>query len=142
EESCLVGDEGGYGPRLRTNALAVDRILEAALACGLEPGRDVAIALDVAASHLFDPVSGQYRLTAVGDDRFDSEGMVGLLDHWVRQFPIVSIEDGLAEDDWDGWARLTSWLGRRVQLIGDDLFATQADRLRKGIEAKAANAIL
>jgi enolase len=142
EQACLVGDEGGYGPRLRTNALAVDRILEAALACGLEPGQDVVIALDVAATQFYDPDSGEYRLTAVGDDQYDSEGMVGLLDHWVRQFPIASIEDGLAEDDWDGWVRLTSWLGKKVQLIGDDLFATQADRLRQGVERGAANAIL
>ena len=142
EESNLVGDEGGYGPKLRTNAAAVERILEACLACGLEPGRDVAIALDVAATHLFDPDTGTYNLSAVGDDEYDAEGMIALLSHWVRQYPIASIEDGLAEDDWPGWAALTERLGDSVQLIGDDLFATQADRLRTGIERRAANAIL
>jgi len=142
EEWCLVGDEGGYGPKLRTNAQAVDRILEAALACGLEPGRDVAIALDIAATHLHDPDTNTYSLTAVGDDEYDSEGMIALLAHWVRQYPIVSIEDGLAEDDWAGWTSLTATLGASIQLIGDDLFATQADRLRTGVLRQAGNAIL
>jgi enolase len=142
EHACLVGDEGGYGPRLRTNSLAIDRILEAVMACGLEVGREVAIALDVAASQFHDPKTGLYHLTAVGDDWLDATGLIDLLDHWVRLFPIVSIEDGLAEDDWDGWTALTARLGAKVQLVGDDLFVTQADRLRQGIERKAANAIL
>jgi enolase 1/2/3 len=141
-ESNLVGDEGGYGPKLRTNAQAVDHILEAVLACGLEMGRDVAIALDIAATHLFDPATGTYHLTAAGDDTLSSDGMIAMLEHWVRQYPIVSIEDGLAEDDWDGWSAMTARLGATVQLIGDDLFATQTDRLRLGIERKAANAVL
>jgi enolase len=142
EESSLVGDEGGYGPRLRTNALAVDRILEAVMACGLEAGSDVAIAMDVAATQFYEPDTATYRLTAVGDDRYNTEGMIDLLDHWVRQFPILSLEDGLAEDDWDGWSALTARLGGSAQLIGDDLFATQADRLCMGIDRRAANAIL
>jgi enolase 1/2/3 len=142
EEFHLVGDEGGYGPRLRTNALAVDRILEAVLACGYEPARDAAIAIDVASSHFYDSVSGLYRLSAASEDQLDAASLVAMLMHWVRQFPIASIEDGLAEDDWDGWAALTARLGGEVQIIGDDLFATQADRLRMGIERKAANAIL
>jgi enolase len=141
-ESNLVGDEGGYGPKLRTNAQAVDHILEAVLACGLEMGRDITIALDVAATHLFDPETGTYHLTAAGDETLSSDGMIAMLEHWVRQYPIVSIEDGLAEDDWDGWSALTDRLGAGVQLIGDDLFATQTDRLRLGIERKAANAVL
>lgn len=138
----LVGDEGGYGPRLRTNAQAVQTILEAVLACGLEPGRDVAVALDVAATHFFDPDTDRYCLSATGDDELDAEGMAALLEHWARLYPIVSIEDGLSEDDWDGWTALTARLGRSVQLIGDDLFATQASRLRRGVEQKAANAVL
>ena len=138
----LVGDEGGYGPRLRSNSHAVEHILEAVLACGLELHRDVAIGLDVAATQVFDPDSGTYHLTATGDDVLDTEGMIGLLEHWVKQYPIVSIEDGLAEDDWDGWSGLTAKLGGSVQLIGDDLFATQTSRLRQGIERKAANAVL
>ncbi|MDR3632724.1 MAG: phosphopyruvate hydratase [Isosphaeraceae bacterium] len=140
--SALVGDEGGYGPRLRTNAQAVDVILEAALACDLKLGRDVAIALDVAASHWHDPATGTYRLSAAGDETLDTAGMIALLEHWVKQYPILSIEDGLAEDDWDGWRTLTERLGASVQLIGDDLFATQPERLRLGIERGAANAIL
>jgi enolase len=141
-EADLVGDEGGYGPRLRTNAQAVDHILEALLACGLAIGRDAAIGLDVAASHLLDPVSGMYHLRAAGNETLDSAGMTSLLVHWVKQFPIVSIEDGLAEDDWDGWTALTARLGGSVQLIGDDLFATQERRLREGIARGAANAVL
>jgi enolase len=141
-EANLVGDEGGYGPKLRTNAQAVDHILEAVLACGLEIGRDVAIAIDVAASHLYEPQAGIYHLSATGDGTLSSDGMIAMLEHWVRQYPIVSIEDGLAEDDWDGWSTLTDRLGGRIQLIGDDLFATQTSRLRQGIERKAGNAIL
>src|SRR5205823_7867691 len=133
----------GYGPRLRTNAQAVDRILEAVMACGLTIDDDVAIALDVAASHLYDADSGTYLLT-VGDveDEYDALGMTDMLAHWVRQFPIRSIEDGLAEDDWEGWSALTARLGPAVQLVGDDLFSTRVDRLRQGIDRRAANAVL
>ena len=138
----LVGDEGGYGPRLRTNAQAVEHVLEAVIACGLEPGRDVAVALDVASSHLYDPATKTYRLSATGDDQLDASGMISLLEHWAKLYPIVSIEDGLAEDDWEGWTALTERLGGSVQLIGDDLFATQTERIRRGIERKAANAVL
>jgi len=141
-EASLVGDEGGYGPRLQTNAQAIDIILEAILACGMEPGRDIAIALDVAASHLYKPETNSYELTAVGADSLDAAGMTAMLAHWAKLYPIVSIEDGLAEDDWDGWANLTATLGGSVQLIGDDLFATQSERLRRGIERRAGNAIL
>jgi enolase len=141
-EADLVGDEGGFGPRLRTNAQAVDLILETGLACNLAIGRDLAIALDVAASHIHDPESGTYHLSSTGDETLDTAGMIAMLEHWVKQYPLVSIEDGLAEDDWDGWTTLTARLGGSVQLIGDDLFATQSDRLRHGIERGAANAIL
>jgi enolase len=138
----LVGDEGGYGPRLRTNAQAVEYIIEAALACGLDMGRDVALALDVASTHFFDPETGKYHLSATGDDVLDAAGMTELLERWAKLYPIVSIEDGLAEDDWDGWTALTAKLGGAVQLIGDDLFATQSGRLRQGIDRKAGNAVL
>jgi enolase len=141
-EANLVGDEGGYGPRLRTNAQAVDYILETSLACKLEVGRDLGVALDVAASHFHEPETGTYHLSATGDEVLDTAGMIALLEHWVKQYPIASIEDGLAEDDWPGWTALTARLGESVQLIGDDLFATQADRLRQGIERGAGNAIL
>jgi enolase len=142
EEACLVADEGGYGPRLRTNHVAVDRILEAVLSCGYKIGTDIAIALDVAASQFYDCKHSLYHLTSNGDELHDSGDMVAMFVHWARQFPIVSIEDGLAEDDWRGWTALTARLGKSVQLIGDDLFATQSDRLRMGIGHKAANAIL
>ncbi|MBX6312699.1 MAG: phosphopyruvate hydratase [Isosphaeraceae bacterium] len=142
EEWCLVGDEGGYGPRLRINALAIDRILESVMACGLKIGDEVAIALDVAASRFYDPDTGTYHLKIGSEESLDAAGMVAMLDHWTRQYPIVSIEDGLAEDDWDGWALLTEQLGGRLQLIGDDLFATQVERLRRGIERRVANAVL
>jgi enolase len=141
-EAALVGDEGGYGPKLRDNEHALEIVVDAMLACGFEPGRDVAIAIDVASSHFFDPASASYRLTATGNQVLDSGGMIELLADWVSRYPIVSIEDGLAEDDWDGWIILTKKLGSRVMLIGDDLFATQSERLEEGIKRKAANAIL
>ena len=141
-EAALVGDEGGYGPKLGDNEHALEIVVDAMLACGFEPGRDVAIALDIASSHFFDPSTNSYKLTATGNQVLDSSGMIELLADWVNRYPIVSIEDGLAEDDWDGWMALTAKLGSRVQLIGDDLFATQSVRLSEGIKKKAANAIL
>jgi enolase len=117
-------------------------VVDAMLVCGFEPGRDVAIALDVASTHFFDPVCGTYRLTATGSGSLDSAGMIDLLAGWVDRYPIVSIEDGLAEDDWSGWTALTERLGDKIQLIGDDIFATQSDRLAMGSARKAANAIL
>jgi enolase 1/2/3 len=142
EEACLVGDEGGYGPKLRANFTAVDRILEAVLACDLQIGTDVAIALDIAASQFYDSKHNLYKLTAAGGNLYDSAGLVSMLEHWAKQFPIASIEDGLAEDDWNGWIELTERLGSRLQLVGDDLFATQSHRLLSGIERGAANAVL
>ena len=141
-ESALVGDEGGYGPKLRDNEHALEIVVDAMLACGLEPGRDVGLALDIAASHFFDPISGTYSLTTTGTQALDSSAMIDLLAGWVERYPILSIEDGLAENDWAGWTRLTEALGSKVQLIGDDLFATQSARLARGIEDQAANAIL
>ncbi len=141
EEADLVGDEGGYGPRLRAEGQALDRIVAAARRCGLEPGRDVAIAIDVAATHFLDADTGRYRLRAAGEP-LDAIGMIDLLEGWARQYPIASIEDGLAEDDWGGWAAMTARLGATTQLVGDDLFATQVARLGRGIELGAANAVL
>jgi enolase len=140
--SALVGDEGGYGPRLHGNEPAFEVVVDAMIACGFEPGRDVAIAVDVASSHFFDPERGTYRLGAEGGQELDAAGMIDLLADWVERYPIVSIEDGLAEDDWDGWAALTARLGASVQLIGDDLFATQVHRLQQGIDHRAGNAVL
>ncbi len=134
-----VGDEGGFAPDLPSNAAALDVILEAIAKAGYEPGRDVALALDVAASELHR--DGRYRLEAEGRT-LDAEGMVRLLADWVERYPIVSIEDGMAEDDWEGWRMLTEALGGRVQLVGDDLFVTNTAILREGIERGVANAIL
>jgi enolase len=141
EEGSLVGDEGGYGPRLGSGTHAAHCILEAVLAAGLAIGRDVALAIDVAATELHDPASGQYVLRCT-DERHDAQGMIALLEHWTRQFPIVSIEDALAEDDWDDWSALTARLGGRFQVVGDDLFATQVARIKRGVELGVANAVL
>ena len=142
EESSLVGDEGGYGPKLRTNTRAVEMILEAIAAAGLVPGKDVSIALDVAATHFYDSTSAIYRLASSGEPVHDTSAMLAMLAHWTKQYPLVSIEDGLAEDDWNGWSALTRRIGGTVQLIGDDLFATQCERIKQGIVKKAANAVL
>jgi enolase len=141
-EAALVGDEGGFGPRLRDNEQAFEIVVEAIRACGFEPGRDVAIAVDVASSHFFDPARGTYHLRTGSDHALDAGGMIDLLAEWVNRYPIVSLEDGLAEDDWEGWTALTQRLGKSVQLIGDDLFATQITRLRTGLDHGASNAIL
>ena len=140
-ESALVGDEGGYGPRLRQEEQAFEIVVDAMIACGFEPRRDVAIAVDVAATHFCEPAQGTYRLLASGRE-LDSSGMIDLLAHWIESYPIISLEDGLAEDDWHGWAALTARFGRSVQLIGDDLFATQVARLQQGIDRRAGNAVL
>lgn len=141
-ESVLVGDEGGYGPRLESNEQALELVVEAMTACGVEPGRDAAIALDVASTHFFDESTGTYRISDAGPRPLDAPAMVDLLARWVDRYPIVSIEDGLAEDDWEGWRLLTDRLGSKVQLIGDDLFVTQTARLQRGIESGAGNSIL
>jgi enolase len=139
-EAHLVGDEGGYGPRLRSNEEAVELALAAFAEVGLAPGREAALALDVAATHFYR--DGAYHLKAEGGKMLSSADMVGRLKRWAEVYPILSIEDGLAEDDWDGWRLLTQSLGKRVQLIGDDLFVTHPGRLRRGVEAGVANAVL
>jgi enolase len=139
-EGVLVGDEGGYGPKLRSNEEALDLILRAIEQTGLQPGRDLAFALDVAASHFHH--EGTYRLSATGGRELTGPELAERLADLVRQYPIISLEDGLAEDDWEGWAELTDRLEDRVQLIGDDLFATNPERLRQGIERGIANAVL
>jgi enolase len=137
--STTVGDEGGFAPDLPSNEMAVQVLVEAIEAAGRTPGDDVAIALDPAASELYK--DGAYDLA--GEGRRLSPGE--LVEYWVQlceRYPIVSIEDGMAEDDWDGWARLTTALGDRVQLVGDDIFVTNQDRLERGIAAGVANALL
>jgi enolase len=139
-EGVLVGDEGGYGPRLHSNEQAVELILEAFTQTGLTPGREAALALDVAASHFYR--DGAYYLHEGGEKVLDAGAMVERLARWVRDYPIFSIEDGLAEDDWEGWRQLTATLGDKAQLIGDDLFVTHPDRLKRGIREQVANAVL
>jgi enolase len=141
--STLVGDEGGFAPTLKTNAEAIEVILEAIAKAGFRAGRDqdVAIALDPAASEFFDAKSGRYNLRKEGK-QFSGDEMVAFWAGWVRQYPIVSIEDGLAQDDWPAWQRMTGELGGRVQIVGDDLLVTNAERVRRAIREKAANALL
>lgn len=139
-EGRLVADEGGFGPRLPSNRAAIERIVRAIEAAGLRPADDVAIALDVASTHFYDGT--HYRLHATGGQRLTSGQMIEQLEELVDTFPIASIEDGLAEDDWSGWQELTRRLGGRVRLVGDDLFATNPDRIQRGIELGAANSVL
>ncbi|MSQ95462.1 MAG: phosphopyruvate hydratase [Gemmataceae bacterium] len=136
-EGVLVGDEGGFGPKLPSNEQAIEMILQAFRRAGLKAGVDAAIAIDVASTHFFE--GGLYRLK---DTLLTATLMSGMLTDWVDRYPILSIEDGMAEDDWDGWTTLTESLGKRVQLIGDDLFVTNPQRLTQGIERGVANSIL
>ncbi len=139
--TALVGDEGGYAPALKTNAEAVDVILEAIEKAGYKAGVEVAIALDPAASEFYETDTGLYNLRREGK-KLNSEEMVAFWKSWVDQYPIVSIEDGLAQDDWEGWKMLTAEVGDRIQIVGDDLLVTNPERVRKGIKEKAANALL
>jgi enolase len=134
-----VGDEGGYAPSLPTNEAAIEIILEAIKRAGYIPGKDISIAIDAAASEIYK--DGKYVL-ATEKRSLTSEEMVAFYENWVAKFPIVSIEDGLAEDDWTGWSLMTKKLGKKIQIVGDDLFVTNIKRLREGIEKKAANSIL
>jgi enolase len=138
--STAVGDEGGFAPMLPSNEAALDVIVEAIGAAGYEAGKDIAIALDVAASELYR--EGAYVFKKGDGSRRTAAELVDLYAEWVDRYPIVSIEDGLAEDDWDGWLHLTERLQDRVQLVGDDLFVTNVDRLARGIEAGVGNAVL
>ena len=139
-ESVLVGDEGGFGPRLENNEQAVELVLAAIEDAGLSPGKDAALALDVASTHFFR--EDRYFLRAENGRSLTATEMIDLLAKWTTKYPILSIEDGLAEDDWENWSHLSTALGNRVQLIGDDLFVTNPSRLRQGIATRAANAIL
>jgi enolase len=138
--STAVGDEGGFAPMLPSNEAALDSVMQAIEAAGYQPGQDLAIALDVAASELHQ--DGEYVFKKGDGTRRSAEQMVDLYQSWIDRYPIVSIEDGLAEDDWAGWSALTERLHDRVQLVGDDLFVTNVDRLGRGIEEGVANAVL
>ena len=138
--STAVGDEGGFAPDLRDNEEAVETILEAILKAGYQPEKDVVLALDPASSELFE--KGKYVFRWSDNSKKTPEQMVALYESWVRQYPIISIEDGCAEDDWNGWAALTEEIGDKVQLVGDDVFVTNAGILSKGIAEGVANSIL
>jgi len=138
--STGVGDEGGFAPSLKSNREALDIVLEAVKNAGYTAGTDVFLALDVAASELWD--NGKYVFKKSGESERSIEKMVEMLAGWVRDYPIISIEDGLAEGDWEGWKLITRELGSKVQLVGDDVFVTNPEILKKGIEEKVANALL
>jgi enolase len=148
-QSTGVGDEGGFAPNLKSNREALEVVLEATAKAGLRPGQDVWIALDVASSELWAGPStslgtggGRYTFKKSGEPDRTSDEMIRLYEDWIRQYPIASIEDGVAEGDWEGWRRLTSAIGSRVQLVGDDVFVTNPEILRKGIDDGVANALL
>jgi enolase len=134
-----VGDEGGFAPNLRSNEEAIEILLEGITRANYKPGKDVCIAIDAASTEFYE--NGTYVLK--GENRkLSADGMVQFWADWAKKYPIVSLEDGMAEDDWDGWAQLTTALGTRLQLVGDDLFVTNEERLRRGIDAGIANSIL
>ncbi|MEO6223270.1 MAG: phosphopyruvate hydratase [Vicinamibacterales bacterium] len=137
-----VGDEGGFAPSLSSNLEAVELVLEAIHRAGFTPGREMVLALDVAASEFWNHETGTYILSKSGEGSRTSDDMIALYDDWTRQYPIASIEDGLGESDWSGWARLTSAIGSRVQLVGDDVFVTNPAILRRGIDEHISNALL
>src|SRR5271155_1132305 len=140
--STAVGDEGGFAPNLKSNDEAIERVLEAITAAGYKPGAQIAIALDPASSEFYDKAKKKYVLKKSDKSERSSEQMVAFWENWVRQFPIVSIEDGLSEEDWSGWQALTRDLGKKIQLVGDDIFATNPEIFARGIGEKIGNAIL
>ena len=133
----MLGDEGGFAPNIKTTREALDTIVAAIKAAGYEPGKDVAFGMDVAASEFYR--DGFYEFEG---QKLSSEKMIEFYENLISDYPIILIEDGLAEDDWDGWKELTTRMGQKVQLVGDDLFVTNPERLKMGIESKVANAIL
>jgi enolase len=140
--STAVGDEGGFAPSLKSNEEALEVLMEAIEKAGYKPGEQIAIALDPASSEFFDKDKKKYVFKKSDKSEKTSEQMVEFWSNWVRQYPIISIEDGLAEDDWNGWKQLTEALGEKVQLVGDDLFVTNSERLQQGIDKGIANSIL
>ena len=137
--STAVGDEGGFAPKLKSNSECLDLIMDAIIGAGLNPGSDVGLALDVAATELV--VNGKYRL--IGEEsEFTQDEFIDYQEDLCRKFPIISIEDPLGEDDWDGWSKITDRLGDNVQIVGDDLFVTNTKRIKTGIAERAANAVL
>lgn len=140
--NTAVGDEGGFAPDLKSNDEAIEVILEAITKTGYTPGKDIYIALDPATSEMFIKEKNVYQFFKSTKEELSSEKMIAFWENWVKQYPIVSLEDGLAEDDWNGWQLLTQILGNKIQLVGDDLFVTNTERLAQGIEKGVANSIL
>ncbi|MDO8260456.1 MAG: phosphopyruvate hydratase, partial [Candidatus Magasanikbacteria bacterium] len=136
-----VGNEGGYAPDIYSTIQAIELIIAAIINAGYEPGKDIGLGTDVGSSGLLDKETGKY-IFKLDRSSFSSSDLVGLYNEWFRKYPFVSIEDGLAEDDWEGWRELNKELGKELLLIGDDLFTTNTERLRRGLKEKAANAIL
>lgn len=137
--ATTVGDEGGFAPKLGSNEAALEVIMEAIKVAGYEPGKDVYLALDVAASELY--IDGEYDLK-IESKILNPDELLNLYEGWINKYPIISIEDGFAEDDWNGWKNMVEKLGSKIQIVGDDLFVTNIERLQKGIDEKAANSIL
>ena len=140
--STAVGDEGGFAPNLKSNEEAIEVVLEAITAAGYTPGKHISLALDPASSEFYVSASNRYVFKKSDKSSRTPEQMTAFWESWVRQFPIVSLEDGLAEDDWSGWKHLTRELGKKIQLVGDDLFVTNTSRLQRGIGEGAGNSIL
>ncbi|MDZ7716054.1 MAG: phosphopyruvate hydratase [Balneolaceae bacterium] len=140
--STAVGDEGGFAPNLKSNEEAVEVILTAIEKAGYTPGEDIVLALDPATSEFYNDEKGVYEFKWSDGSERDRDGMVEFWSEWIEKYPIISIEDGLAEDDWEGWKKLTDVVGSKVQLVGDDLFVTNTERLAKGIREGIANSIL
>lgn len=140
--STAVGDEGGFAPNLKSNEEAVEVILKAIEKAGYTPEQDVLIALDPATSEFYDPETGLYQFKWSDGSTRDTDAMVEFWSEWVEKYPIVSIEDGMAEDDWEAWKKLTEAIGNKIQLVGDDLFVTNTERLAEGIKNNVANSIL
>jgi enolase len=140
--STNVGDEGGFAPNIKSNEEAIEIVLMAIEKAGYRPGEDIMIALDAAASEFYLAEEGVYHFKKSNGNKLSSEDMVSYWAEWCAKYPIVSIEDGMSEDDWSGWKKLTTKLGKKIQLVGDDLYVTNIERLQKGIDSKAGNSIL
>lgn len=140
--STNVGDEGGFAPNIKSNEEAIEIVLKSIEAAGYKPGKDIYIALDAASTEFYDEKSGLYVFKKSSGQKLSSEEMASYWEQWCNKYPILSIEDGMAEDDWKGWKSLTDKVGNKVQLVGDDLFVTNVKRLKKGIDQGIANAIL
>lgn len=140
--STNVGDEGGFAPNIKSNEEAIETVLKAIEEAGYKAGKDIYIAMDAATTEFYNEKTGLYTFKKSDNREMDSDGMVGYWKQWTEKYPILSIEDGIAEDDWKGWASLTKAIGDKVQLVGDDLFVTNSKRLQKGIDDGVANSIL